>query len=82
MFTSCGWFFDDFERIEPKNDVAYAAQAVRLTRIATGVDLAPQMLADLRHVVSHRTGLRGDAVFQRQMRRVEEVTVRARFNVF
>lgn len=80
MFTSCGWYFDDFGRIEPRNNVAYAAQAVRLTRLATGVDLAPQALADLRHVFSHRTGLRGDTVFQRQMRRVEEVTIRARFH--
>jgi alpha-amylase/alpha-mannosidase (GH57 family) len=23
MFTSCGWFFDDFDRIEPRNNVAY-----------------------------------------------------------
>ena len=44
MFTSCGWFFDDFDRIEPKNNVAYAAQAVRLTRVATGVNLAPSAL--------------------------------------
>ncbi len=80
MFTSCGWYFDDFGRIEPKNNVAYAAQAVRLTRLATGIDLAPQALADLRHVYSHRNGLRGDTVFQRQMQRVEEVTIRARFN--
>jgi hypothetical protein len=36
MFTSCGWYFDDFGRIEPKNNVAYAAQAVRLTRPAPG----------------------------------------------
>jgi hypothetical protein len=31
IFTSCGWFFDDFSRIEPRNNVAYAAQAVRPT---------------------------------------------------
>jgi hypothetical protein len=80
IFTSCGWYFGDFNRIEPKNNVAYAAQAVRLTRLATGVDLVPQALADLRYVVSPRSGLRGDAVFQRQMRRVEETTIRARFN--
>lgn len=70
MFTSCGWFFEDFSRIEPKNNVAYAAQAVRLARIATGVDLAPQVLADLKHVVSNRSGLRGDTIFQRQMARI------------
>ena len=39
VFTSCGWFFDDFGRIEPQNNVAYAAQAVWLTYLATGVDL-------------------------------------------
>ena len=30
MFTSCGWFFDDFNRIEPANNIAYAAKAVWL----------------------------------------------------
>jgi hypothetical protein len=78
MFTSCGWYFDDFGRIEPKNNVAYAAQAVRLTYLATGNNLAPQILADLRHVYSHRTGLRGDTVFQRQMQRAVEETIPVR----
>jgi hypothetical protein len=80
MFTSCGWYFEDFERIEPKNNVAYAAQAVRLTRLATGIDLTSQALSDLRLVMSNRTGQRGDMVFRRQMRRVEETTIRARFH--
>jgi hypothetical protein len=40
MFTSCGWFFDDFDRIEPRNNVSYAAQAVWLTYQATGADLS------------------------------------------
>ena len=79
MILSCGWFFDDIGRIEPKNNVAYAAQPGRLTRLATGVDLAPQVLADLRRVVSCRTGLSGGTVFRRQMRQAEEVTIRARF---
>lgn len=69
MFTSCGWFFDDFDRLEPKNNLAYAAQAVRLSRLATGVDLAPQASANLRPVKSERTGLRGDTVFEDFMQR-------------
>jgi alpha-amylase/alpha-mannosidase (GH57 family) len=69
IFTSCAWFFDDFARIEPKNNVAYAAHAVRLTHIATGIDLSGQMLADMRYVTSQRTGLRGDRVFQREMQK-------------
>jgi hypothetical protein len=71
MYTSCGWYFDDFSRIEPKNNVAYAAQAVWLTRLATGVDLSPQTAADLSHVISQRTGGRGDRVFRRKLQRVE-----------
>lgn len=70
MFTSCGWFFDDFDRIEPKNNVTYAAQAVRLTYLASGIDLSPQVKLDLKRVTSHRYGTRGDTVFTRQLRRV------------
>jgi hypothetical protein len=73
IFTSCGWFYDDFDRIEPKNNVAYAAQAVRLARLATGVDLEPAMVTDLHPVVSRRTGLRADRVFQQHLRRAEGV---------
>ncbi len=68
MFTSCGWFFEDFDRIEPCNNVAYAAQAVQLAYRATGIDLAPKALDDLRYVTSHTTGLRGDMVFTRRLR--------------
>jgi hypothetical protein len=72
MFTSCGWFFDDFDRIEPKNNIAYAAQAIRLTRLATGADRAPAALDQLRRVVSHRSGLRADQVFAQFSRRAQE----------
>jgi hypothetical protein len=71
IFTSCGWYFGDFGRIEPKNNVAYAAQAIRLARLATGVDLSPQVIADLQSVVSSDSGLRGDKVYNKQARRVE-----------
>jgi hypothetical protein len=71
IFTSCGWYFDDFSRIEPRNNVVYAARAVRLVRLATGIDLAPQIISDLSHVISQRTGQRGDITFRRQLHRVE-----------
>jgi hypothetical protein len=69
MFTSCGWFFDDFDRIEPKNNLAYAAQAVRLARLATGEDLAPSAIADLKQVVSPRTAHRADVAFNYHLNR-------------
>lgn len=69
IFTSCGWFFEDFDRIEPKNVIAYAAQSVRLAQLATGDDLSPQAMTDLKHVISPRTGLRADAVFRHHLDR-------------
>ena len=71
MFTSCGWFFEDFDRIEPKNNVAYAAEATRLSRMATGVDLEPYIIADLRRVVSQYTDRRADKVFEYHLQRSE-----------
>lgn len=52
IFTSCGWFFEDFDRIEPRNNVAYAAQAVWLTEKATGVNLSPLAMDALKEVRS------------------------------
>lgn len=71
MFASCGWFFEDFDRIEPRNNVAHAAQAVWLTRQATGIDLQNLCLTELKKVVSQRTGLTAEQVFQRHFERVE-----------
>ena len=70
MFTSCGWYFDDFDRIEPRNNIAYAAQAVWLTKLATGIDLTGDVLAQLKNVSSQRSGLKGDAVFTTMYRKI------------
>lgn len=72
MFTSCGWFFDDFDRIEPRNNVAYAAQAVLLTKQATGADLSLLAEDALSRVSSWRTGLRADEVFRNHLKRAAE----------
>lgn len=74
MFTSCGWFFEDFDRIEPRNNVAYAAQAVRLVLRATGIDLEDDAMRELSQVVSPRNGLRADRVFQGHLRRAEGIS--------
>jgi hypothetical protein len=73
IFTSCGWYFEDFSRIEPRNNVAYAAQAVRLTRLAGGKDLSGEAMKDLQHVFSSPTGLRGDVLFRIQLQRAENL---------
>lgn len=71
IFTSCGWFFENFHRIEPQNNIAYAAQAIWLTQQATGVDLKPKALALLKKVQDQRTGLRGDTVFSERYQRMQ-----------
>ena len=56
MFTSCGWFFDDLDRFEPRYIVANAARAIQLCCQATGVDLGPVFRETL---VSARSGVSG-----------------------
>jgi alpha-amylase/alpha-mannosidase (GH57 family) len=72
MFTSCGWFFDDFDRIEPRNNVAYAAQAVLMVKQATGADLSLIAEDGLAKVKSWRSGLRADVVFRKHLLRAAE----------
>jgi alpha-amylase/alpha-mannosidase (GH57 family) len=72
MYTSCGWFFDDFDRIEPKNNVACAAQVVRLVKLATGINLAPSLQADLSQITSARTHLHAERVLLKNLNRLGE----------
>lgn len=71
MFTSCGWFFEDYDRIEPKNNTAYAAQAVWMVYQAIGVDLSETTLKNLRHVVSQNGNIRADQVFLQHLVRAQ-----------
>lgn len=72
IFTSCGWFFDHFHRIEPQNNIAYAAQAVWLTYQATGISLKESAIEMLKAVKDQRTGLRGDTVFSERYQRSQD----------
>lgn len=71
MFTSCGWFFEDFDRIEPRNVVAYAAQAVWLTYLVSRKDLTLRARELFSTVRSWRTGLHGDRVFDERLARAQ-----------
>lgn len=72
IFTSCGWFFECFHRIEPQNNIAYAAQAIWLTYQVTGVDLKPVAMQVLAKVKDQLTGLRGDTVFSERYQRMQD----------
>ena len=71
MFTSCGWFFDEFHRIEPQNNIAYAAKAIWLTQQATGEQIDPKIIEDMSHVRSEKTGLRADTILSQTFIRAE-----------
>lgn len=64
MFTSCGFFFEDLERIEPRNDIAFARRAISLAWQATHVDLQSEFLADLTKTRSWRSGRSGADLYR------------------
>lgn len=64
MYTSCGFFFEDLDRIEPRNDIAFARRAISLVWLATGCDLERDFLRDLEETRSWRTGLTGADIYR------------------
>lgn len=66
MYTSCGWFFDDFDRIEPINVVSYAAQALYWISRVSGEDYRGQLLPYFEKISSWRSNLNGADIFQAQ----------------
>ena len=45
MYTSCGWFFESFDRIEPYNAIFYAVMALVSTEVVTGKIFIDQVTA-------------------------------------
>ncbi len=72
MFTSCGWFFDDFNRIEPANNIAYAAKAVWLCMKANNEKFDTSILDLLRKTNSPKTGLNAETIFLNTLERAEQ----------
>lgn len=63
MFSSCGWFFEDLDRFEPRYVIANAARAIQLCRQATGVDLSRDFREALAAVRSGVTGLSAAEIY-------------------
>jgi len=63
-FTSCGFFFEDLDRIEPRNNIAFARRTISLTWQALGIDLQSDFVNDLRAVKSWRVPLTGADVYR------------------
>ena len=63
-FTSCGWFFEDLDRIEPRIDINYARCAISHIWQALRVDLQTDFLADLALAQSWRRTIAGDFIYR------------------
>ena len=63
-FTSCGFFFEDLDRIEPGNNIAFARRAISLTWLALSVDLQRDFLHNLQVASSGRTPLTGADLYK------------------
>src|SRR6266487_1381993 len=58
-FTSCGFFFEDLDRIEPCNNIAFARRAISLIWQATGYDLQRDFVEGLQRSKSWGAGRTG-----------------------
>ncbi len=71
MYTSCGWFFEDFDRIEPQNTIAYAIQSLLFTQEVTGLNYSSVIEPYLLKIESNMTGLTGMDVYIKFIERIE-----------
>ena len=59
MFASCAWFFEDLDRIEPRNAIGYGLRALREAERVHKLDLLSAYASDLRSARSTETGRTG-----------------------
>jgi hypothetical protein len=64
-FTSCGFFFEDLDGIEPRNNIAFARRAISLIWQALGIDLQRDFLHNLQAARSGRTKVTGVDLYKR-----------------
>jgi alpha-amylase/alpha-mannosidase (GH57 family) len=67
MYTSCGFFFEDLSRLEPRYVIANAAKAIHLVREATSVSLEEGFRRDLRLATSWITDQTGEDIYEEVM---------------
>ena len=62
--TSCGFFFEDLDRIEPRNNIACARRTISLIWQALEIDLQPEFIQDLQKAKSGHTALTGADMYR------------------
>ncbi len=62
MYTSCGWFFGELSGIETVQIIAYAARAIQLAKLSSGVSFEEAFQGLLEHAPSNIPELKNGAV--------------------
>jgi len=66
MYTSCGWFFDEISRIEPKQIMCYAACAMQVSNEISGMNYESQFLEILKNAASNKIEFEnGESVYNK-----------------
>jgi hypothetical protein len=63
MLTSCGTFFEDLARVEPRNSIAYAARALSYLPLRWRQPLEDEFVVALREARSWRSGRTGAEMY-------------------
>lgn len=66
MYTSCGWFFDDIDRLESVFVLRQAGRLIEVSRSLPGRDFEPEFLLRLEQARSNKGGSARD-VYKRQV---------------
>jgi hypothetical protein len=77
MFSSCAFFHDDLDRIEPRNAIALGLRAIQSAPSVARSDLEAAFAADLAYARSARTGRSGADLLQ-QIRAEREARAQLR----
>ena len=79
MFASCAWFFEDLDRIEPRNAIGYGLRALAEAERVHKVELLATFASDLRGARSWRTGRTGEDLLRDIIQRAPGFRRRAPF---
>lgn len=75
MFTSCGWFFDEISRPEGTQILRYAARAIELAGLVSGVQLEAELIRYLEAAPSNVPEYRDGADVYQKLVKPSQVSV-------
>jgi hypothetical protein len=75
MFTSCGWFFDNLDRLEPHYMISYAVQALILTEQVSGKNYNDVVLPYFALIQQSNSAVTGSEIFLNQYQKTKNANL-------